>query len=63
MVMLPVPAKQLTDTKGDETGDLPVPERQYPASPEGIASFDAWWNDMLPAERAFLEAMRVRPFI
>ena len=41
----------------DKLVELPVPERQYPASPEGIASFNAWWDGMLPEERAFLESI------
>lgn len=41
----------------DKLVDLPVPDRQYPASPAGIASFDAWWEGMLPEERALLESM------
>ena len=52
--MVPIASKQLTE---DDTDDLPVPERQYPATPAGFASFNAWWNDMLPEERAYLEGL------
>ena len=39
----------------DRSDEAAVPERQYPASPEGAARIDAWLAALTPEERAVLE--------
>jgi hypothetical protein len=46
------PAVELDADRSDETA---VPERQYPASPEGAARIDAWLAALTPEERAVLD--------
>jgi hypothetical protein len=45
----PVPAPPL-----DDEGDR-APQRLRPRNPEMAARIEAWWNGMLPEERALIE--------
>lgn len=55
MAMPHAPAPALSSTPDHEDGA--VAEWQYPPSVEALKRFDAWWEGMLPEERAFLEEL------
>jgi hypothetical protein len=54
-MMTPHAARSAVDLDGDRSEETAVPERQYPASPEGAARIDAWLAALTPEERAILD--------